>query len=264
MRTMGLGLVLGLGLVVPVAAPARQAAAPPSFDAATIKPAADITAPGGGRPIAFDVEPNRLTVVNLSLGTLIEKAYQLLDYQMTAAGPLQTALQARYDIAAVAAEPVPAATIRLMLQDLLARRFHLAVHWDTRSGPMYNLVVLPTGAKMQAAEHGYAAANSPMSNGHGVITLGWGPMSMPQLAAQLTLFAGRPVVDATQLDGYFTVKLSFMRSDFVEPPGSDAPVETAPLLADALQQQLGLKLEAATAPIKVLVVDHADAAPSGN
>jgi uncharacterized protein (TIGR03435 family) len=89
----------------------------------------------------------------------------------------------------------------------------------------------------------------------------FGPMSMGQLAERLTPFAGKPVVDATGLDGYFTIALTFAAEDYVGPV---EPGPLQPLLAVAVQEQLGLKLVPESGPIKILVVDHAEPVPTDN
>jgi uncharacterized protein (TIGR03435 family) len=88
-----------------------------------------------------------------------------------------------------------------------------------------------------------------------------GPMSMPQLAESLARVVRRPVIDATNLEGYFDFKLTFANNDYSGPAASDfAP----PLVTDAVREQLGLKLVPGKEPIKILVVDHADVLPDPN
>ena len=84
---------------------------------------------------------------------------------------------------------------------------------------------------------------------------------MGQLAERLTPFAGKPVVDATKLDGYFTVALTFASEDYAG-PADNGPLP--PLLTTALQEQLGLKFVPESGPIKIFVVDHAEPVPTGN
>ena len=88
-----------------------------------------------------------------------------------------------------------------------------------------------------------------------------GPMSMRQLSERLTRFAGRPVVDGTALEGFFTIKLSFAPDDY---DASKDTGEAQPLLPKAVEEQLGLKLVAGKEPIKILVVDHVDSEPVPN
>jgi uncharacterized protein (TIGR03435 family) len=80
---------------------------------------------------------------------------------------------------------------------------------------------------------------------------------MDQLAAQLSSTAGRPVVNKTGLTGYYAYKLDWLA------PNQNLPDSDTPTLFTAIQEQLGLKLEPATGPMEMLVIDHAER-PSGN
>ncbi len=98
--------------------------------------------------------------------------------------------------------------------------------------------------------------NSPMLSGDSIRLSG--PMSIRQLAERLTRFAGKPGVDAADLDGYFTVTLTFASEDYA---GSADNGSLPPLLTTAVQEQLGLKLVPESGQIKILVVDHAGPVP---
>ncbi len=222
-----------------------------SFEAASVK-----ALKGGEGPLHFTVLPNRLDVKNMSLEFLIKQAYELRDDQISGPDWLSTH---RYDIAATSGAAVPQATMRTMLQNLLVERFHLATHWEMRTKAMYRLVVSPNGPTMKTAKQGHAVPNSPMQSGNSIRFSG--PMSMGQLAERLTPFAGKPVVDATKLDGYFTVALTFASEDYAG-PADNGPLP--PLLTTALQEQLGLKFVPESGPIKIFVVDHAEPVPTGN
>jgi uncharacterized protein (TIGR03435 family) len=125
----------------------------------------------------------------------------------------------------------------VMLQNLLRERFHLATHWETRSEAAYRLVVLAGGPKMKTSEVGYAAPNSPLRDGSSMQLNG--PMSMRQLSERLTGFLHKPVIDATGLDGYFTIALTFAPDDFDATKDASLPM---PILPKAIEEQLGLKL----------------------
>ncbi len=73
-------------------------------------------------------------------------------------------------------------------------------------------------------------------------------------------FAGKPVLDATGLNGYFKIVFAFTPND----PTIEATGTSVPFLAKAAEEQLGLKLVPSTEPIKILVVDHADDVPLAN
>jgi uncharacterized protein (TIGR03435 family) len=85
-------------------------------------------------------------------------------------------------------------------------------------------------------------------------------MSIQQLAERLTRFTGKPVLDATNLEGYFIMSLTFASNDYEPALGGVVP----PPLTTAIEKQLGLKLTPAKEPIKILVVDHADSVPVAN
>ena len=247
-------LVIGIGQAPAIRAQSRVATEPApalSFEAASVKALKD--APG---PIHFTVLPNRLDVKNMSLGFLIEQAYDLAAHQLS--GP-DWIFDHRFDIAATSGTPVSLANMRAMLQSLLRERFHLATHWETRIEAAYRLVIRPGGPKMKAAAQGYAIPNSPMRDGNSLHLTG--PMSMRQLAERLTRFAGKPVLDATNLEGYFAIVLTFASDDY-DASGDNGVAP--PLLTKAVEEQLGLKLVPGKEPIKTLVVDHADAVPVPN
>jgi uncharacterized protein (TIGR03435 family) len=236
-----------LSLLIAAAAIAQT---PTSFEAASVKALKD---PFG--PNHFTVLPNRLDVKNLSLGYLIEQAFDLPDFQISGPGEV---LRHTYDVLATSGAPVAGPEMRVMLQNLLRERFHLATHWEEKPQAVFHLNVLPGGPKMKKADFGYSMANSPLRDGNSLQLNG--PMSMRQLAERLTRIAGKPVLDATGLEGYFTIALTFAPDDV------DASKEGVipPLLPKAMEEQLGLKLAPAREAIKTLIVDHADTAPVEN
>jgi uncharacterized protein (TIGR03435 family) len=208
-------------------------------------------------PFHFKVLPNRIDAGNMNLQFLIKWAYEVRGDQLS--GPSWLS-DPHFDIAATTGEAVSQQVMRAMMQSLLAERFHLATHWETRTVATYRLAVLPKGPKMKVAEHGYPLLSSPTRD-KGALRL-FGPMSMGQLAEGLARFAGRPVVDGTNLDGYFEVALTFAAVDLSS--GAADGEFAAPLLTTAVQEQLGLKLVPESGPVKILVVDHAEAVPTAN
>jgi uncharacterized protein (TIGR03435 family) len=158
---------------------------PASFEAASVKPLKDPLGPNH-----FTVLPNRLDVKNLSLGYLIEQAYDLPDFRISGPGEV---LRHTFDILATSGAPVSGAEMRVLLRNLLIERFHLATHWEERTEAVFRLVVLPGGPKMKKADFGYPMANSPMQDGNSLQLNG--PMSMRQLTERMTRYAGKPVLD---------------------------------------------------------------------
>jgi len=137
----------------------------------------------------------------------------------------------------------------LMEQQLLTDRFHFKAHWETRERNVYQLVVAKNGSLLKTAadpEHGSASVSSGTMSGKGV------PVVF--LANLLQLPAERKVIDRTELTGAYDFELHFA------PINLKAGSETSndPDFFSAVQQQLGLKLQAAKMPIPVLIVEHID------
>lgn len=179
-----------------------------------------------------------------------------------------------------------------MLRAVLADRFALSFHSDTRDLPAYFLTVAKDGPKLQEAKPGFVGKSDvPDVYGNratdfvtlsfsGQYTLVGQAASMQTFASYLSMwalsFAGentKPVVDKTGLTGRydFTVKFS-PENVFIAPPAADpaggppilaTPNPTGPNLFRALQDTLGLKLQQGKGPVPVLVIDHAER-PSGN
>jgi uncharacterized protein (TIGR03435 family) len=164
---------------------------------------------------------------------------------------------------------------RQMLQALLADRFGLKIHFETKDLPVYFLVNAKPGPKLHEAkpgdtyENAYKLPNgSPAGAGfhqdeEGKIT-GQG-VTISSLAVWLTRQVGRTVVDKTDLAGTYDLTIEW--SGDVNKPSrsdpSDAGIPAAPdssglSIFAAIQQQLGLKLESGKSPLKIIVVDHAD------
>jgi uncharacterized protein (TIGR03435 family) len=167
-----------------------------------------------------------------------------------------------------------------MLQALLADRLRLTIHHATKELPVYLLVVAKNGPKLQEAipDDTYANGSKGVDGaptGAGVqsimdrasVKVTVQAMSMVGLAGFLAGRLHRPVLDKTGLAGNYDFKLQFAPENFQlqsgpgTPPG---PSETeVPFLREAIQQQLGLKLESGKGPVEVIVIDHIER-PSGN
>ncbi len=153
----------------------------------------------------------------------------------------------------------------LMLQSLLADRFKLRVHRESKQGPVFGLVMAEGGSKLPACTLHFSPSDStavPPSPPHcpaGMSCVeGCMPISLLTARLNFGLSAGRPVIDQTGLTGPFNVKLQFARMGSPSPLG---PV--GPSLFKAIQDQLGLKLKPTKAPVETLVIDHIER-PSEN
>ena len=146
-----------------------------------------------------------------------------------------------------------------MVQALLADRFKLATHFETRELPIYELLVAKGGVKFGEIKTDGTTINH--SRDHIEVQ---GSNSGALLAEELSKEVGRPVVDKTGIAGRYDLKLHWTPDDVSEPRLlNGVAVDSGPSLFTALQEQLGLKLEPAKGPVQVLVIDHVEM-PSAN
>jgi uncharacterized protein (TIGR03435 family) len=222
-------------------------AQPADFEVASIKP----TSTRDGSFTTNFAPGGRFSCRNMDLQKLLRIAYELQDYQISGGPPWFTS--AGFDIQAKAAATSVEPTreqMRAMLQALLTDRFHLALHRETRQLPIYALVVVKSGPKLQAA-----APNAPQTNSSRLGHILTQRMSIAELASILTFDLKRPVRDQTGLKGEFAFTLDWT-------PGL-ADSSDGPSVFAAVQEQLGLKLESTKGPIEVLIIDHSEK-PSEN
>ena len=151
-----------------------------------------------------------------------------------------------------------------MLQALLADRFKLVVHAETRQLPIYALVVAKGGPRLGDLQ----ASGTTVNSGNGLIEV-QGSNSVALLAEELAKNVGRVVVDKSGLEGRYDLSLKWA-PDGGAASGSSAsgqtpsvPDSSGPSIFTALQEQLGLKLESQKGPVQVLVIDHVEM-PSEN
>jgi uncharacterized protein (TIGR03435 family) len=223
------------------------------FEVATIKPAPPQAEGWTQTQMSSDADSGKLTYSNVNLKEVIGKAYQVQRYQIDGPDWLETE---RFDVVAKFPPHSTAEQVPLMLQALLADRFKLTVHLETKELPVYALTVAKNGPKFKTAEAATGiTSNSNRTQWHVVATV-----SMEGFAEFLTSEAGRPVLDKTGLRGAYKMTLDWARDN--APAGNDAA--TLPSLFTALQEQLGLKLESTKGSVETLVVDHADRTPSEN
>ena len=147
----------------------------------------------------------------------------------------------------------PPDQIRLMLQVLLAGRFQLKLHRNSKELPVYNLVIGKNGPKLKAIP-----ADSPRV----VTTPPMWRSSIEQLDSTIARFLDRPLIDKTGLAGAFEYTLNLGQLD-LDRAGDPAGFATGVPISTAVQEQLGLKLESTRERVEILVVDHAEK-PSEN
>jgi len=324
-------------LLIPVLAFAAfpQQTTPPTFEVASVKVADPNAQAGRSGPGGMVVriargcrrpDPGMVNCTNATLKMMLAQAYEVKNYQIEGPGWLDTD---GYDLMAKIPEGVPVQQVPAMLQALLAERFKVVLHKETKALPAYELTIAKGGPKLKevdpaevaaAAEAaakareggalppppppppppgapGAAVRGGPMPAGafsvrfssDGARTVR-GKMSIPQLVNMLTNQVGRPVLDKTDLKGTYDIELTYLadETDAMQSQmramvaaaaasggggggvGGDAPRAASdantPIatLAQALQQSLGLKLEAKKAPLEILIIDSASKVPTEN
>jgi uncharacterized protein (TIGR03435 family) len=157
---------------------------------------------------------------------------------------------------------------QVMLQKILADRFGLKAHADQREQPVYLLVVAKKGAKInKVAEIDPALIKGPAEGAALPLftdrEIDAKAIWMSSLAMMLTQVVHRPVIDRTGLVGNYDVELKWTPDLAGDADSSKVGSDTGPSLFTAVQEQLGLKLEAAKQKVGVLVIDHLEM-PSAN
>ena len=264
-----------------------QSSARPQFEVASVKPSLSQTIQNV-RPL-----PGRLTA-DATLQVLIQYAYGLQPFQVVGAPDL-----GRYQIDAKADGNASRDRMFLMLQSLLEDRFKLKTHRDAKELPVYALVPNKGTVKLPPPQEGSCVdsaadaatecvgggrmmppGQAPPTKGRcgsAIVSLTpagpqlkGGKIAMPELVRALSQLLGRSVINQTGFTGVFDLELTFAADDTTPslqppPPGSppEFPRSGRINCCQALQQQLGLRLQSTKGPVPVIVVDHAEA-PSGN
>ena len=259
----------------------QSAPAPLSFDVASVKPAAP-----DARGTSIQLQPRAgLRVTNAPLRFLVTYAYDIRDFQLSG-GPGWMATE-HYDIMAKS-EPVAGTAdvpedprkmsdqqlktvdqqMRERMRSLLAERFQLVIHHESREAPIYVLLVAKGGPKLEEAQ---PATTGPrgMRMFPGYLTGMSAPLQM--LTTTLSAQLGRPVLDKTDLKGNYNFKLQWTPDAPADrplplppvPPGVELPPPpdpNGPTLFTAIQEQLGLRLESQKGPIDMIVIDRIEKA----
>jgi len=261
-----------------------------SFEVASIKPNHS-----GDRRFFVSWQPGRFNANGMTLKFLITMAYDVKDFQVSG-GPGWVNTE-RYDIDAKEPDTIAQELEKLpreqrgaladsMLQSLLADRFQLKLTRGSKELPAYALVVAKNGPKLQQVKIDDTqadAAKAPGGHPHGpMMRMGRGEVSgqgveLSFLASVLSQQLGRTVLDKTGLRGNydFTLKWTPEQGEGMmmagpgpggggpPPDGTPPPDTSGPSIFTALQEQLGLRLEATKAPAEVLTIDHIEK-PSEN
>jgi uncharacterized protein (TIGR03435 family) len=268
----------------------------PKFEVASVK--ASQTRPSEISPSHLGVHIDG-TRVEIGLGNMmlfLTMAYKVETYQITGPDWMTTE---RFDILAKIPEGATKDQVPEMLQALLAERFKLAVHRESREHLVYALTAGKDGPNLKEADPDLGPSEKPYRNGpgertpvvvlptptgswtysmlHGHMIFEAESITMPELALRLMPYVDVPVVDTTGLKGHYQVAIDVpggpnygrqagrrgMASDATGRP-SEEPSDPSGVSIFAAVQKLGLSLEKRRAPVEHIVVDHIEKAPTAN
>ena len=218
----------------------------------------------GSSSSSGDVQPGRVTMINTSVHDLIRNLYNVADFQLVG-GP-DWLRRERYDvIATMTAPPTTRAQLQALMRGVLTDRFKLAVRRETREVPIYILIRARADGRLgpqlrpttiDCAGPGRGAADGPPCgfevSGSGFKATG---RAIDVLARSLAQVVGRPVIDKTSLQGLYDLDLTWTSES---PVGAAGAPTDLPSLFTALQEQLGLKLDAQRGPADVLVIESVE------
>jgi uncharacterized protein (TIGR03435 family) len=272
------------------------------FEVASIKPAAPQETGRmmmGMRGGPETPDPSQITFTNVTLRFVITQAFNIKGFQLTAPAAID---DAHFDITARVPKGASKNDSRVMMQNLLADRFGMKVHHESKEMQVYALVTAKGGAKLKSSaeaapseeEHG---ANPPGpikrdKDGFPILPAGRRGMIMmvqngemrlvgsQQTAKDICDFLGnnlnKMVVDETGLTAKYDIAIRFAPENGPMLPAGGGPGgrgdgaspppsnDPAPTLISALQDQLGLRLETRKMPVDVVVVDHIEKQPTEN
>jgi uncharacterized protein (TIGR03435 family) len=239
---------------------AQTAKLPASFDVVSVR-----VNNSGSHSIGIDVEKNSFTATNVTLLDLIAEAYGIKSDLVSNAPGWMSSL--RFDVQAKVLDADDLDLQRFsdkergpILQAMLAEKFQLKMHPETKTLAVYELVPAKGGVKVKQSAPVEGAAPMPLDgnytvhngeiDGHG--------MTMVSVAATLTDVVRRKVIDKTGLTGGYDVDLKWTPEEALNGGKDSGGSDAAPPIFTAVQEQLGLKLQAGKGPVETLVVDHVE------
>ena len=253
--------------------PAATTAQPalPVYDAVSIHPhnASD-------NRVDLSFHPDSFTAINITLKELLSYAYQIREDLIS--GLPAWADSAHFDISARVSDPDHSVLDKLtrdqmkaMIRPILFDRFQLKVHTEIKTLPVYDLVLAKGGPKLQKSPPPPDDPDHPtppgkhrktswrFNNGDLTVTA----ITMSDFAVTLADQLHHTVIDKTGLTDAYDFNLKWTPDEDADKAADNGAADRPPDIFTALQEQLGLKLEAAKGPVTTLVVDHAEQ-PSPN
>ncbi len=223
----------------------------PEFDVASLKPVI-LDGKDSYSANLGSVQHGVLTMTNVTLADCLRVAYGIPTEDQIAGPAWIKSKSVRFDITAKAAPDTTRDAAFRMLQPLLEQRFQMTYHHEDREMSYLAMTAARTGSKLEHAKEPPEGIVSLRGN-----HIQHNHIDMPLLAYLISRFTRSRVLDMTGLKGYYVVDLSWAPDD--------APADVEGLsIQNAIQKQLGLKLEARKGPVDTLVVDKANETPIEN
>ena len=265
---------------------------PLTFEVASIKPSPP-AGPGGFRRVGCNggpgsTDPGLYNCTNFNISNLVGSAFHLNPYQLPSADYGDNAM---YEISAKVPPGTTKEQFDEMLRNLVIERFKLAYHFEKKEMQVYDLTVARGGLKMKESPPADAAPEArgdsadaasarpkpglqadgypdvrPPRRGQSSMTMTQGRAkwvvsegTLERITSMIGVQLGGPVTDSTNLKGKYDFTLSWASGE--RPSGDDSP---APSLVEAVQEQLGLKIERKKGMVDVFVIDHLEKKPIEN
>jgi uncharacterized protein (TIGR03435 family) len=233
---------------------------PATFEVASVK--SSKLAGEASRRERIESPPGSLIMSNVRFTRVMQWAYRVQDYQITGPGWIN---DERFDIVAKAATPVPENQLRIMLQELLAERFKLALHRQTKEMQAYVVTIGKEGHKLTES-----TTEGPMDvKPTGMFRATVLRADLDEVASMLSTPLQTPVLNLTGLKGRYDFSADL--AEHVTPellntkrPGPEMIQDMIAIAISAMRKQLGLNVELRKVPVELLVIDHAEKAPTEN
>lgn len=231
---------------------ASAALAQTEFDVASVKPLATFVPGSNSEKII--AHPGRLTMHSVRLRTCIRWAYDVKDFQVTGPAWMGRIEMSgpnidRFDIEAEAAEGTPVPEMKRMLQRLLAERFRLAVHRESKVVQGFALLIARPSAALKPSED----QTGPMRMAATPSEMAFFSTTMADFGEYLASRLLVPVIDQTGLEGRFDLTMRW--------PPELSKEDYVALLPEMARNQFGLELKGRRERVEFLVIDHAEKKP---
>jgi uncharacterized protein (TIGR03435 family) len=240
-----------------ILAAAASAQTTPAFDVASVRVTQGTAGREGmhGMPASIKTEPGTVTMRSATFRNVVRWAYNVVDFQVTGPDWID---QQRYDIVAKAPGGASEEQLRAMMQTLLAERFKLTSHRQTKEAQAWVLSVGKNGPKFkESASEGESSIVPDQKR----MVVAVQRTQVSQLVDFLAPILRAPVLDETGLKGRYDITIAV---DKYIPDHATAIVDMVSIIVNGIQQELGLKLEQKKMPVDFVVVDRAEMTPAEN